>query len=386
MRSSRSRRAGKPAARPSLVSGGLVGVVCAISLTLVPVASNSTMKDGGRPVVAKPVPIPAQPVAGRPFAVSFKVTRSDTGTPFLRGRMTGSPSVAGRVVQHTQSFRGGTARVALVVPANAAGKTLKVTVAVKDGKTSAGRVAAFRVQGPPSISIGESSATEGDTGTTTMSFPVTLSTASAQPVSVTYATADGTATAPSDYGKASGTLTFDPGEKSKTISIAVVADTAIEQDEAFSVTISGAVGATIAVGHGERKDHERRHTGPVTPGAYKGLIDGNFLFLDVVDRYVTHFRSNYLRMDCGSTGYYVYGSLEWGDSRFAIGPDGTFNASDDSDGTVSGRPAKFHDEIAGRFDGTTASGTVLGSVEYDRDGTHLSCTSGPRPWTASLQP
>ena len=51
-------------------------------------------------------------------------------------------------------------------------------------------------------------------------------------------------------------------------------------------------------------------------------------------------------MDCGSTGYYVYGSLEWGDSRFAIGPDGTFNASADSDGTVSGRPARFHDEIS----------------------------------------
>ena len=68
----------------------------AISLALVPVASNSTMKDGGKPVVAKPVAIPAQPVAGRPFAVSFKVTRSDTGTPFLRGRMTGNPSIAGR--------------------------------------------------------------------------------------------------------------------------------------------------------------------------------------------------------------------------------------------------------------------------------------------------
>ena len=358
----------------------------AISLTLVPVASNSTMKDGGKPMVARAVAIPARPVAGRLFAVSFKVTRSDTGTPFLRGRLTSNPSVAGRVVQHTESFKGGTARVALVVPANAAGKTLKVTVAIKDRTTSVTRVATFPVQGPPSGSIGDSSVTEGNTGTTTMSFPVTLSAASAQPVSVTYATADGTATAPSDYATASGTLTFNPGEKSKTISVVVVADTVIEQDEAFSITISGPVGATIEVATANGRITNDDTQVPITPGAYKGLVEGNFLFLDVIDRYVTHFHSNYLRMDCGSSGYYVYGSLDWGNSRFAIGPGGTFNASEDSNGTVSGRPAKFHDEIAGRFDGTNASGTVLVSVEYDRDGTQLSCTSGPRPWTASLQP
>jgi len=276
MRSSRSRHVGKSAARPTLVRGGLAGAVFAISLALVPVASDSTMKDGGRPVVArpvvaKPVPIPAQPVAGRPFAVSFKVTRSDTGAPFLRGRMTGSPSIAGRPLQHTESFNGGTARVALVVPANAAGKTLKVAVALKEGKTSVARVAAFHVQGPPSVSIGESSATEGDVGTTTMSFPVTLSAASARPVSVPYATADGTATAPSDYASTSGTLTFDPGERSKTISVAVVADTAIEQDESFSVAISGALGATIAVGTASGRITNDDTQVPIAPGTYKGL-------------------------------------------------------------------------------------------------------------------
>jgi hypothetical protein len=90
-------------------------------------------------------------------------------------------------------------------------------------------------------------------------------------------------------------------------------------------------------------------------------------------------------MDCGSTGTYVYGDLDWGDSRFTIRPDGSFSASADSNGTVSGSAAKYHDEITGRFDGTNASGTVLGSVEFDSDGTHLSCTSGQRPWTASFQ-
>ena len=214
---------------------------------------------------------------------------------------------------------------------------------------------------------------------------MTLSAASTQPVSVTYATADGTATAPSDYAAANGTLTFNPGETSKSISVNVVADLAIEQDEALTVTISGAVGATIAGAGATGRITNDDTLVPVTAGAYKGVIEGNALFLDVVDRYVTHFRSNYLRMDCGSTGVFVYGTLDWGNSRFPIGADGTFTASSDSTGTVDSDPAKYHHELTGRFEGKNASGTALVSVEFDSDGTHYSCTSGPRPWTASLQ-
>jgi hypothetical protein len=355
------------------------------SLTVVPAALNGNPRNGGRPVIAKPVAAPAQPAAGKPFTVSFKVTRSDNGRPFLRGRMTGDPSIAGRVLQHTESFRAGTARLSLAVPANATGKTLRVSVAIRDGATKATRVATYRIQGRPSVSVGDASVTEGNAGTTPLSFPVTLSAASTQPVSVTYATADGSATAPSDYAAANGTVTFDPGETSKSIAVDVVADLAIEQDEALTLTISGAVGATIAGASATGRITNDDTQVPVSVGAYKGIIEGNALFLDVVDRYVTHFRSNYVRMDCGSTGIYVYGDLDWGDSRFAIRPDGSFSATADSTGTVSGNPAKFHDELTGRFDGTNVSGTVLGSVEYVRDGQSLSCTSGQRPWTASLQ-
>ena len=78
-------------------------------------------------------------------------------------------------------------------------------MAIRDGATKASRVATYRIQGRPSVSVGDASVTEGNAGTTPLSFPVTLSAASTQPVSVTYATADGTATAPSDYAAASGT-------------------------------------------------------------------------------------------------------------------------------------------------------------------------------------
>jgi hypothetical protein len=367
------------------VSGGVVAVVLAGSLTVVPVALNGTLKNRGRPVIAKPVATPAQPAAGKPFTVAFKVTQSDTGKPFVRGAMKGDPRIAGRLVQHTDSFKRGTARVSLVVPLNAMGKTLKVAVAIKDGATTVTRSATYPIQGRPSVSVGDASVTEGNAGTTSMTFPVTLSAASSQPVTVTFATADGTATAPSDYAAANGTLTFGPGETSKSITVGVVADVAIEQDESFSVTISGAVGATIATGSATGRITNDDTQAPVTAGSYKGVIEGNALFLDVVDRYVTHFRSNYLRMDCGSTGVYVYGALDWGSSRFTIGADGSFRATSDSSGTVDGDPAKFHDELTGRFVGPNASGTALVSVEFDSDGTHYSCTSGPRPWTAALQ-
>ena len=59
----------------SLVSGGLVGAVLVGSLTVVPAALNGNPRNGGRPVIAKPVAAPAQPAAGKPFTVSFKVTR-----------------------------------------------------------------------------------------------------------------------------------------------------------------------------------------------------------------------------------------------------------------------------------------------------------------------
>lgn len=56
--------------------------------------------------------------------------------------------------------------------------------------------------------------------------------------SVDYATANGGAMAPLDYTAKSGTVTFGPGETTKTITIPLVNDTVFEQPEAFSVTLS----------------------------------------------------------------------------------------------------------------------------------------------------
>ena len=62
------------------------------------------------------------------------------------------------------------------------------------------------------------------------------------PVTVDYATSDGTASAGSDYAGASGTLTFGPGEVGKSFTVPVTSDSAQEGDDTFQVTISNAGG------------------------------------------------------------------------------------------------------------------------------------------------
>src|SRR5262245_32572206 len=98
-----------------------------------------------------------------------------------------------------------------------------------------------------SIAIGDVSLREGQSGTSAFTFTVTLSAATAFPVTVKYQTANGTAVSGSDYtALALSTLTFNPGETRKTVTVSVLGDAAQEPDETFFVNLSGAVNATIA--------------------------------------------------------------------------------------------------------------------------------------------
>lgn len=95
------------------------------------------------------------------------------------------------------------------------------------------------VDDEPRISIGNVSKSEGDRKTTTFTFTVSLSTAYDQAVTVNYATANGTATAGSDYLAKSGSVTFLPGETIKTITIVVNGDRTRESNETFFVDLFG---------------------------------------------------------------------------------------------------------------------------------------------------
>lgn len=102
----------------------------------------------------------------------------------------------------------------------------------------------------PALSINDVTLSEGNTGTTAFSFTVVLSTASTQTVTVSYATANGTATAGTDYTAASGSLTFAPGETTKTITVSVTADTTYESNEGFYVNLSSPTNAALADSQG----------------------------------------------------------------------------------------------------------------------------------------
>jgi hypothetical protein len=113
----------------------------------------------------------------------------------------------------------------------------------------------------PRLGINSASATEGNAGTTTMTFTVTLSAAYDEPVTVGYSTSNGSATAGNDYESANGTLTFAPGETTKTVTVTVNGDRLSESDESLYVVLSGASGnamITNSYGYGTIRDDEPR--------------------------------------------------------------------------------------------------------------------------------
>lgn len=103
---------------------------------------------------------------------------------------------------------------------------------------------------PPTLSINSATVTEGDSGSKAMTFTVTLSAASTSTVTVAYSTANNTALAGSDYTAATGTLSFAPGQTSRTFTVPILGDTTPEATETFRVLLGNAVGATIATGTG----------------------------------------------------------------------------------------------------------------------------------------
>jgi hypothetical protein len=88
------------------------------------------------------------------------------------------------------------------------------------------------------VSVADVAVPEPRLGTATVDVPVTLSAPNPQPVSVRFATADGPARAPGDYEPTSGTVTFAPGQVSKTVPVVVRGDGTEEVDESFTITLS----------------------------------------------------------------------------------------------------------------------------------------------------
>ena len=129
-------------------------------------------------------------------------------------------------------------------------KTVNLSLSVPGGGATLGAqsTAVLTInddEATPTLSVGDATVTEGNSGTTDAVFTVTLSAASSFTVTVNYATSDVSATQPADYTAASGTLTFSPGQTSKTFAVPVVGDTIDEPNEGFGVSLSGESNATV---------------------------------------------------------------------------------------------------------------------------------------------
>ncbi|MBP84122.1 MAG: hypothetical protein CMO61_09800 [Verrucomicrobiales bacterium] len=130
------------------------------------------------------------------------------------------------------------------------------------------------------FSINDVTVTEGDSGTTDAVFTVTLSAEAAEVTSVDYTTFDATASAPADFTGVSGTLSFATGEVSKTITVPVIGETDVEDDEAFSVVLSSPFNAIILDGEGIGTILTDEFAPPVisSPLTAQGIAGRNFLY------------------------------------------------------------------------------------------------------------
>jgi uncharacterized repeat protein (TIGR01451 family) len=150
---------------------------------------------------------------------------------------------------------GGATNVSVVVTPTAPG-TLTSSVSVSAGEPdpnpadNTATATTTATAALPVLSIGDVAVAEGNTGTSDAGFVVFLSGASADPVTVAYATASGTATSGIDFLPASGTLTLAPGTTSAPLSVAVVGDPLDEPDESFRVDLTSPTGATLGDAQG----------------------------------------------------------------------------------------------------------------------------------------
>ncbi|MBZ0093977.1 MAG: retention module-containing protein [Sulfuricella sp.] len=139
-------------------------------------------------------------------------------------------------------FEGNETFSAQIVSATSTGSTINV-----DATAATGTI--IDIDAPPAFSINDVTVTEGTDPTIT--FTVTKAGATDVAATVDYAVNPNTATTPADYsGVLTGTLSFAPGETSKTITLNVTDDSIYELQENFNVALSGATNATIADGAG----------------------------------------------------------------------------------------------------------------------------------------
>jgi uncharacterized repeat protein (TIGR01451 family) len=144
------------------------------------------------------------------------------------------------------------ATIRLVVMPTTASMTISNSATVTRAETDPclpnNTASATATVSPPWVWIDDATVVEGNVGTTNLQFEVKLTAPSLQPVSVNFATSNGTAVADADYLATNGMLTFAPGVTSRVIPVAVIGDIARENPETLYVNLSGSVNSTVGRG------------------------------------------------------------------------------------------------------------------------------------------
>jgi hypothetical protein len=205
--------------------------------------SNTVMQT----VTSAPLTCPADPVApGAKFETT--VSGGSSKKDWIASFEVGAPDDRGNQFRYVPLPRPSVQT--LIAPRVAGTYELRLYA---NGTTTRIGACTYRVaDGPAVLAIGDGgTVTEGNSGTTNVTFTVTLTPAVGTTVTVAYATANGSAEAGTDFAASSGTLTFNPGETVKMVTVAVNGDTTPEIDENFFVNLSAPVGAAISDAQGQ---------------------------------------------------------------------------------------------------------------------------------------
>jgi uncharacterized delta-60 repeat protein len=219
---------------------------------------------------------------GSSAAVTIQRVAGSTGTVsvnFSTSAGTATPGNDYTQVSGTVNFANGETSKTVLVPilndnprVFEGNETVNLTLSAPTGGASLGAptTAVLTIaddERQPVAKINDRSLNEGNTGAAPYTFTVSLNYASTRTITVAYATANGAALSGSDYTAASGTLTFAPGQTSRTLPVNVAGDASVEPDEGFVVNLSSPMNVNVSDGQGAGTILNDDSSAPVTGGA-----------------------------------------------------------------------------------------------------------------------
>ena len=242
-------------------------------------ATGTITDDDDRGLVFTPTTVTVTEASGTGRTATYTVALSSQPTAGVSVAVATADSTAATVLPATVSFTTSNWKTGQTVTVTGVDDTLDNTPdrTTEIGHTASGGdygsvtgkvpVTVTDDEGTSSFSIGDASVNEGDSGTASLTFTVTLSPAADMATTVAWATSKetaDTATPGTDYTAGSGTLSFAKGDTSKTVTVTVTGDEVDEADETLTVTLSSASDG-LSIG-------DATATGTITDDDDRGLV------------------------------------------------------------------------------------------------------------------